>query len=355
MKRERHMTDMTATGEEMMDLQEEILEQLEAMEAGDRKAMEEVLRELAEIERMLREVAEALASQKPELPEEFLNSDALEELPLSDIMEGMEKIREMLRRGDLEGAKEAARELLKSLGDLMNRLRQAGEDFRRGAEQAANRLKRSTIPALDAMIREQEGVLKKTQDLASETPEEMTEAERAEAASLSKKEGGLKNEASRLAREAAVLKAALPFLDAGIENDLDGASSDMGAAESTLAGKAPGGAVPSERSALAKLMSARDGARKSLQSMEQMQSLRSGKGMAFMPGWMGQAPGQSSPSRGNYSGGRMGTDVRSFRIPGKEDYKAPSLFRQEILESLREGYPSGYEDQIKDYFHRITD
>jgi hypothetical protein len=355
MKRERHMADMTASSEEMMDFQEEILKQLEAMEAGDREAMEEILRELAEMERMLREMVEALASQEPELPEEFLNSEALEELPLSEIMEGMEKIREMLRRGDLEGAKEAARELLKSIGDLMNRLRQAEEDFRQGAEQAANRLKRSTIPALDAMIKKQEDILNRTEDLAEKVSEEMTEGEKAEAGELSRGEGDLKDEASRLAREAAVLKSALPFLDARIESDLKGASSDMGAAEGALAGKAPGGAVPSERSALARLMSARDRARQSLQRMEQMQSLRSGKGMAFMPGWMGQAPGQSSPSRGNRSGGRMGTDIRSFRIPGKEDYKVPSLFRQEILESLREGYPSGYEDQIRDYFHRITD
>jgi hypothetical protein len=47
--------------------------------------------------------------------------------------------------------------------------------------------------------------------------------------------------------------------------------------------------------------------------------------------------------------------MRSFRIPGKEDYEVPPIFRQEILKSLREGYPARYEERIRGYFHRITE
>ena len=61
------------------------------------------------------------------------------------------------------------------------------------------------------------------------------------------------------------------------------------------------------------------------------------------------------PPRGEETGGRSGVSVRSFRLPGKEDYSVPPLFRQEILKSLREGYPEGYEGRIRDYFHRITE
>jgi hypothetical protein len=89
--------------------------------------------------------------------------------------------------------------------------------------------------------------------------------------------------------------------------------------------------------------------------MQQMQALRKGRGTAFMPDWMGQPSGQSRPSRGERGNGRMGSDVRSFRIPGKEDYRAPTLFRQEILDSMREGYPAQYESDIRDYFQRITE
>ena len=132
----------------------------------------------------------------------------------------------------------------------------------------------------------------------------------------------------------------------------------MGAAAGSLGSADTGEALPSERAALAKLMNARDRARQSLQSLEQMQGYRMGKGgIVFMPG---RTPGGplglgTAPGRGTRFGGRLGTNVRSFRIPGKEDYEVPRLFRSDILESLREGYPEGYEGRIRDYYHRITE
>ena len=89
-----------------------------------------------------------------------------------------------------------------------------------------------------------------------------------------------------------------------------------------------------------------------------MQGARQGKGgMSLLPGRgrRGQGMPSSFPSRGMRPGGRLGTDMRSFRIPGKDDYKVPPIFRQEILKSLREGYPDRYEERIKGYFHRITE
>ena len=132
----------------------------------------------------------------------------------------------------------------------------------------------------------------------------------------------------------------------------------MGQAAGSLGSTDTGGALPPERSALAGLMKARDQARQSLQSMDQMQGYRMGKGgIVYLPGRMpgGRMGLSHAPSRGTRSGGRLGTNVRSFRIPGKEDYEVPPLFRRDILESLREGYPEGYEGRIRDYYHRIAE
>jgi hypothetical protein len=132
----------------------------------------------------------------------------------------------------------------------------------------------------------------------------------------------------------------------------------MEEAAGNLSRGSAGQALPSERSALAKLMNARDRARQSLQNMEQMQGYRKGKGgMVFMSrGMPGPGSGaSSSPSKGTRSGGRLGTNVRNFRIPGKEDYEVPPLFRSDILESLRDGYPAPYEERIRDYFQRIAE
>jgi hypothetical protein len=208
---------------------------------------------------------------------------------------------------------------------------------------------------MDDMIRKQETLVRETSRLDNEMSQDAAPDADERSQRLAAEEGELEKEAQRLATEAETLKAALPFLDPGLKKDLEGAKNDMRSARESLAGKAPGGAIPSERAALSKLRSAREKARKSMQSMQQMQSLRQGRGRAFLPSWMGQAPGQSQPSRGARRNGRLGTDVRSFRIPGKEDYRAPTLFRQEILDSMREGYPAQYDNDIKEYFQRITE
>jgi len=47
--------------------------------------------------------------------------------------------------------------------------------------------------------------------------------------------------------------------------------------------------------------------------------------------------------------------VRSFALPGREDYRPPRLFREEIIRSLRDGYPAQYEQRIRDYYQRIAE
>ena len=42
------------------------------------------------------------------------------------------------------------------------------------------------------------------------------------------------------------------------------------------------------------------------------------------------------PNRSPQDQGRMGTNTRDFKIPGKEEYKVPKQFREEIMEALIE-------------------
>jgi len=73
----------------------------------------------------------------------------------------------------------------------------------------------------------------------------------------------------------------------------------------------------------------------------------------------GQKPGQGKDpresARNRRSGGRRGTDVRSFLIPGRQDHRVPKVFREEIIKSLHDGYPRQYEGRIKDYYQRIAE
>jgi hypothetical protein len=51
----------------------------------------------------------------------------------------------------------------------------------------------------------------------------------------------------------------------------------------------------------------------------------------------------------------MGINTRDFKIPGKEEYKAPRQFREEIMEALRRGSPSQFKGQIEQYFKNLTE
>ena len=53
-------------------------------------------------------------------------------------------------------------------------------------------------------------------------------------------------------------------------------------------------------------------------------------------------------------GGITGLDKEKFQLPGKEDYRVPRRFREEILESLKRGVPDQFKDQIENYFKDLS-
>jgi hypothetical protein len=64
---------------------------------------------------------------------------------------------------------------------------------------------------------------------------------------------------------------------------------------------------------------------------------------------------QPFPDRSPRDQGRMGLNTKDFKIPGKEEYKAPKQFREEIMEALRRGGPSQFKGQIEQYFKNLTE
>ena len=187
----------------------------------------------------------------------------------------------------------------------------------------------------------------------------LTPEERGRVDALSGEQEGLRQTAASLAAEVAALRAALPFLPAEIGSSLEEAAGLMGEAGGLLGRHEPARAIPPERAALAALQRANDRAAQSIEEMSQMQQMRQGSSgppmglgapSATRPGGSGSDSGRS-----RRSGGRRGTDVRNFLIPGRQDHQVPKIFREEIMKSLQDGYPARYEERIKDYYQRITE
>lgn len=382
MKRERGMADVERGAQEMAGAEERLLDSLERLTPGDRSAAEQVLKQLAQIEQALRDLAETLQKQNNELPEEFLNNDALKNLDLNDVLDELGQVRELLKSGDIAGARRAARELAKKLADLRNRLRQAEDEVDEKSALAFERLKGSTLPKIQSLADLQRVLLERTEALegqvgprleqalrelsrergAAAPPVEadvLTPEERGRVDALAREQEVLRQTATSLAAEVTALRAVLPFLPVEVGSSLEEAAGLMAEAVGLLGRQEPAQAIPPERAALAALQRARDKAAQAMEEMSQMQQMRQGSsgpplGLGAPSSFRPRGSG-SDPGRSRRSGGRRGTDVRNFLIPGRQDHRVPKIFREEIMKSLRDGYPANYEERIKNYYQRIAE
>ncbi len=455
------------------------------MDAATRQALE---RELDELEKAMQALMDALSKLPSELPDEFLNSEALQNLELSDMMQALQQLREQLQQGNLEEAKRLAEDLLRSLNQMLAALQSAqrfaqsmpfgqqqsgmeraqseldqivreqsdilrdttgidkslrqriNEQQRREFEQlqqqlheailqaqrqmqetarapqADNRRSRSQTPAMNRLDRaldrvtrqltpEESGELQRAlQDAAQELsalqqhpspaweeflrnhPElqtmlqglgEMLAQSHQRLAQLNNLDGqelldpqqdaglgqlGDRQHAVRERTEALKnrleqLSQFIPFLSPELRQHIGEASEFMGEAQGELSGRRAHQAIPPEEEALRRLSQGQQAMQQAMQQMAQ----RGQMGQIPVPMVL-RRPGdpfafnqQPFPDRSPRDQGRMGINTRDFKIPGKEEYKAPKQFREEIMEALKRGGPSQFRGQIEQYFKNLTE
>jgi len=136
----------------------------------------------------------------------------------------------------------------------------------------------------------------------------------------------------------------------------------MGNAKDRLGQLDSRGAVPPERNALDRLSQSQQQMQSAMQQLAQRGQLgnmpvaRFFRGGRFLPyGSLTPLPGMPQFPEFDVQGGFTGLDTEKFRLPGKEDYKAPRSFREEILESLKQGVPPQMKDQIERYFKNLSE
>jgi hypothetical protein len=148
-----------------------------------------------------------------------------------------------------------------------------------------------------------------------------------------------------------------PFLSPELRQQIGEAGEFMGEAEGELSGRRARQAIPPEEEALRRLSQGQQAMQQAMQQMAQRGQMgqmpvpmvlrRPGDPFAFNP--------QPFPDRSPQNQGRMGINTRDFKIPGKEEFKAPKQFREEIMEALKRGGPSQFRGQIEQYFKNLTE
>jgi hypothetical protein len=193
-------------------------------------------------------------------------------------------------------------------------------------------------------------------------PSALKDEERAGLRDLERRQGTLKERTEELHEKLESLFQLFPSLDPQITQNIKGAGSSMGKAQGRLGELDSQGAVPPERQALEQLSQSQQQMQQSMQQLAQRGQLgrmpvsrlfRMGR---FLPsGELVPLPGMPQFPEFDVEGGITGLDTEKFRLPGKEDYKVPRSFREEILESLKQGVPSQHKEQIESYFKNLSE
>ena len=158
-----------------------------------------------------------------------------------------------------------------------------------------------------------------------------------------------------------------PFINPSIVRRITEAVEAMKQATASLGERSSSRAVPPEEEAIRKLAQGQNSMQQAMQQMAQRGSLGMGTPRGFGtlgPGrggnrpWWSRNPNfpqpQGSNQRGREEDGNLGTQFSEVLIPDREQYKVPAKYREEIMEAMKDGLPSGMRGEIEDYFDRLT-
>jgi hypothetical protein len=486
------MRDLENLAQRMARSQRHLLDTLSDLEKLGQEmndaTREALARELEELEKAMRALMEALSQLPSELPDEFLNSEALQNLELSDMMQTLQQLREQLQNGNLADAKRLAEDLLRSLAQMLAAL-QSAQRFAHAMPfgQQQSGMERA-MGEIDRIMQEQSEILRETSRVDKElrrriheqqrdeferlqrdlreaiqgaqrqiqetgrqalmesrrprpptpalqrteraldrilnqlTPEESAELLRAledaeqelsalqkspspaweeflrqhpdlksmlqqlredlaqahqrladlnaldgrdvqdpqqgeELGQLGQRQRALQERTGALKERLDQLSQFIPFLSPAMRQQLGEAADFMGEAGGELGQRRARQAIPPEEEALRRLSQGQQAMQQAMQQMAQRGQMgqipvpmvlrRPGDPYAFNP--------QPFPDRSPRDQGRMGINTRDFKIPGKEEYKAPKQFREEIIEALKRGAPAQFKGQIEQYFKNLTE
>lgn len=287
----------------------------------------------------LEKAARALETARPE---RHMPDAELFELTERRIKDG----REALENQDFGASQEV---LQKSVGQLDNIDREA----RRREEQAErfgdvfdlSKRAKKTRDAVKAAKPEVESVLKAIDDLAPDPSDLLNPAEKSQLQRFQDEQKALAEKAQQIEQELEALGEQLPIVGPEVRSAMGEAKSAMGKSGEQLgSGDAPG-AAGQERRAVEALE------RVSKQLEEMGSQSGGGQGGTGVPLPFGQPSGRDNE---NERGGRGRFNRDKVEIPKPETYRAPSEFREDILEAAKQGTVESYRDAVRRYYEELV-
>ena len=466
--------ELASTAQDLARSQERLMDSLEKLQSGD-KNLDAIMKQIAELSKTLDALQRAAAQLAQQMPDDFMNPETMQGLGFDDMQRALEEIRKKLAQGDIEGARQLARELFNQMAQMVAALQNAQRSQMASSMGRMQGEMQRQNNELQEIAREQQEILVKTEGINSsalterdvalknkldrfleravaelgkltelfpdregpddpslltnmddatmnallrnmiaklsnkdfpgygegdgftrkELAKKRTAAQEPRAQRAEKSLDNIKSELEKLMAEPAqalsdddkralrelahrqdVLKERtedlhekleslfqlFPQLDPKIVQNIGEAGKEMGSAHNRLGQLDSRGAVPPERGALDRLAQSQQQMQQSMQQMAQrgqignMPMARLYRQGRFLPfGSLTPLPGMPQFPEFDIESGFTGLDTEKFRLPGKDEYKAPRNFREEILESLKQGVPPQMKDQIERYFKNLSE
>lgn len=466
--------DLASRAQDLARSQERLMDSLDKLSSGD-KNLDAIMKQISELAKTLAELQQAMSQLAQQMPDDFMNPEQMQSLGFQEMQRQLDEIRKRLQQGDIEGARQLARELFNQMAQMvaamqnmqrsqmasgMGRMqgemqRQSNElqelareqqeilvntesinsagmterdaalksklerflersiaelgkltelfPDREGADDPSllsnmddatmNALLRNLIAKLSQRdfpgFNDGDGYLRKEmakkrtavqepktqraeksvndikselQAMLNEPLQALSDADKRQLRDLAQRQDVLKERTETLHEKLESLFQLFPQLDPKILQSIGEAGQAMGSAQGRLGQLDARGAVPPERTALERLSQSQQQMQSAMQQMAQrgqlgnMPMTRLFRGGRFLPfGSLTPLPGMPQFPEFDIEQGFTGLDTEKFRLPGKEDYKAPRNFREEILESLKQGVPPQMKEQIERYFKNLSE
>ena len=317
-------------------------DRLQAEMSGQAGELEKVLADQKEILRETERVDKETKRRIEEETEKRLNQS----LPQSKV--ALEDLRRLLQAEQSDLIEELEKFLKESKLERFSQLAEELEKELSGKEE------------VQRLIRD---LRERIESLTPNSNEVMSPENREKFPGLSSRQENLRKRTEGLREKLEMLAQLFPGMDTEILNDLKDAAGSMDRASGKLRAEDTPGAIPPEQEAIRRLMRSQQAMQQMAQQMAmRMQAARWGYPLAYdpRPGWYYgpwvpmptlPQPELNRPRERGYTG----LDREEFDPPSKDAYQAPKIFREKVLESLKEGIPSQYKREVERYFRGLTE
>lgn len=181
------VAEVMIRGKELLEAQKRISELLGKARAGDKDALAALNREMARMQEIMKDLMEALSRTKGNLPEDFMNLEALKNLPLSNSADIFERLRRAVEEGDMENAMKMAEEMQNMLANMMSAMESGAMAFGMGRSGEAISKLEEYSKRLEDLKTRQEKLFEQTQNVGVQAQQDLLESQKNERQNMMKK------------------------------------------------------------------------------------------------------------------------------------------------------------------------